>query len=567
MFHSVVDFAQQMVGQNGWHVLTSDGASTQTLITGTDYASQFISLPNTIMLAICTALVLLMVPGLAFFYAGLVRRKNVTTMLLQTVASMFITTFIWIIFGFSLSFGTTTPGGFIGNISDYALLRNVIFVNGFQGGATLVVNTTLAAGVPFILFFLFQLAFAIITPALVVGAFADRLSWRGYIFFNLMFTIFVYIPAAHWIWGGGFLAQAGVIDWAGGIVIHVTCGAAAIAAVMVIKRRVILKKESTKPHSVPLVAIGGALLFFGWFGFNTGGGTYMPIAGVPGQQLSIAGVNGVFGQTFIQSEVSHYFYTAGVSAFANTAIATVFGMLIFVTLDAFISRKPSVVGAFTGGIAGLATITPTAGYIPIWASMVVASSGALICYGFAKLNHKTHFDDALEVWPIHGIGGVVGAMLVGAFATIAVNPTIGVMNGTVSSAPAFGVFGLTQMGSGYLFGVQVGAIVIVGAWTFVFMAMTFVIIKYLFKGTGLLNAEQQIEGVDEVVTGEEAYAAVYNIEPILVGQGEEVQEPEHHEHSKAETAEQVKALSDKVDRALFANNVPVEVIERKEETH
>lgn len=550
----VVNFAATFSG----HVLTSDGASTQTLITG-QMAQAYISVPNTIMLAICTALVLLMVPGLAFFYCGLVRRKNVTTMILQTMASMFITTIIWILFGFSLSFGTATPGGFIGNISDYALLRNIIFADGFQGGPTLVVNTTLAAGVPFILFFLFQLAFAIITPALVVGAFASRLSWRGYIFFNLMFTLFVYIPAANWIWGGGFLAQAGVIDWAGGIVIHVTCGAAAIGAVTVIKKRAILKKESTKPHSVPLVAIGAAILFFGWFGFNTGGGTYIPIAGIPGSQ--IANTSLYFTPDYVINQAHSYFLNAGVSAFANTAIATVFGMLIWTVFDSFVAKKPSLVSTLTGGIAGLATITPTAGFVPIWASMVIATSGAIICYGFTKLNHKIHFDDALEVWPVHGIGGLVGAMLVGAFASVAVNPTIGVMNGSISAAPHFGMFGPEQLGSGYLFGVQVGAIVLIGTWTFFFMVLTFLIIKYLFRGTGVLSVEQQIEGVDNVVlNGEDAYPSVFNVEPILLGQGEMLEDDSHsHKHT---TEECIKSLSDKVEKAMFVNNV-----ERKEETH
>ena len=432
-----------------------------------------IDIGATILLAVCTALVLFMVPGLAIFYGGLVRKNNVSTIMAQSFISMAIVTMIWIFGGFGLAFGSS-QGGFIGNPADYFLFRNILFTDGWKN-LGMVASDQYAAGVPFILFFLFQLAFAIITPALVSGAFADRLSFRGYIIFTVLFTLLVYIPVCHWIWGGGFLASHGVIDWAGGIVIHATCGLAAIASVVALKKRKILGKEDLSPNSIPLVAIGAGILFFGWFGFNVGGACLIPHTDV---------------NTPVNTQGA---ISAGLSAFANSFIAMCIAMIVWIIFDKITKKHTSLISILTAGVAGLATITPTAGFVPIWASLVIGFVGAVICYWMCQLNHHTHFDDALEVWPVHGIGGIVGSLLVGAFATTTVNPVI---------------LGPTQhigasLGSGYLFGMQVGAIALVCAWTFVFSLGIFYLTKFTHDEA---TPKQQIIGLDKVYFDEQAYS-------------------------------------------------------------
>ena len=426
-----------------------------------------INITATVVLLVCTALVLFMVPGLAIFYGGLTRRKNVVTIIAQCFISCTIVTLIWIFGGFSLAFGTSA-GGFIGNPGDYFFFRNVLFTNGW-GNLSLVVNTNLANGVPFIAFFLFQLAFAIITPALVTGAFADRLKYRGYILFTILFTLFIYIPVCHWVWGGGFLMTGGAIDWAGGVVIHATCGMAAIMSVITLKRREILPNETTTPHSLPLVSVGAAILFFGWFGFNVGGATYAPGTTLP-DATNILNV--------------------AVAAFANSFIAMVSATTIWTTIDYIIKKHTTLTGILTAGVAGLATITPAAGFVPIWASLIIGLVGGLVCYWMCKLNHKTGFDDALEVWPVHGVGGVTGSILVAAFATPWVNPFI---------LPKF----VTGLGSGLLLGWQLAMIIVVCLWTGVF---SYGIFYLLIKLGCKADNQQQIDGLDNVLFGENAYS-------------------------------------------------------------
>lgn len=426
-----------------------------------------INITATVVLLLCTALVLFMVPGLAIFYGGLTRRKNVVTIIAQCFISSTIVTLIWIFGGFSLAFGTTA-GGFIGNPADYFFFRNIIFTNGW-GDLALVVNTNFANGVPFIAFFLFQLAFAIITPALVTGAFADRLKYRGYILFTILFTLFIYIPVCHWVWGGGFLMTNGAIDWAGGVVIHATCGMAAITSVLLLKKREILSNETTTPHSLPLVSIGAAILFFGWFGFNVGGSTYIPGASMPDATKILS---------------------VGIAAFANSFIAMVSATAIWTIVDYITKKHTTLTGILTAGVAGLATITPTAGFVPIWSSLVIGFVGGLICYLMCRLNHKTGFDDALEVWPVHGVGGVVGSILVAAFATPWINPFI---------LPSF----VTSMGSGLLLGWQLAMISVVCLWTGVF---SYGIFYLLIKLGCKADNQQQIDGLDNVLFGENAYS-------------------------------------------------------------
>lgn len=466
----------------------------QDIAIGTS-AMNFINPVNTVLLAICTALVFFMLPGLAFFYAGLLRKKNVVTLLQQVFASAAIVTVIWIVFGFSLAFGNSWKG-IIGDIRDFALFRNIIF-NSDWSSPSIVVNKTLAAGVPFVLFFLFQLAFAVITPALVVGAFADRLTWRGYVIFNILFTVFIYIPACHWIWGGGFLAQWGAIDWAGGIVIHATCGLAAVGSVLILKRRKVLLKESLDPHNIPLVAIGASILFFGWFGFNMGGSSYLALSD---SNLTNKQVLDSLNQQLIN---------VGIASFSNSFIAMAMGMLVWIVFDWIFRRKTSFIGLVTGAIAGLATITPTAGYVVIWASVPIGLLGGVVTYGVAKLFHSIHFDDALEVFPIHGVGGIVGSLILGALITPSINPN-------AIQAPVGTI--LPTYGSLKIFILELIAVSIVSAWTLVITVISFVIIKYLFLGE--LRYEEQIKGADQVIHNESAYGHEYNIDNIINGVGE-----------------------------------------------
>lgn len=510
------------------HELNS-GAASQFLVTGHD-AYNYISPTATIILAISTALVLFMVPGLAFFYGGLVRKKNVATIMAQCFISAAIVAAIWIFGGFGLAFGSDAKGGFIGNIADYVFFKNIFFTNGWHD-LGMVVNVSIANGVPFVLFFLFQLAFAIITPALVVGAFADRLSWRGYIIFNILFTIFIYIPVCHWIWGGGFLETAGVIDWAGGIVIHATCGLAAIASVIVLGRRSILKKENTAPSSLALMSVGAGILFFGWFGFNVGGATY---AVLPTNLTTIQQVQTYLSNLDAFKQSMNVALNVGVTAFVNSFLGMVAAMLMWMTLDfSFNKGKTSFASILTAGVAGLATITPGAGYVPMWAGLVFGLIGGLITYLMCKVNHHTHFDDALEVWPVHGIGGIVGGLLVGALATTLVNPNI------LGSAQHLG----TTLGSGYLFGVQVGAIALVCAWTLVFALMIFGITLFT---KDKVNTPDQIEGLDKVYFNEVCYADEILPEMVLTGEGNQLvtvthsPKKEHHKHASGCCAKKEK---------------------------
>ncbi|MBQ5728199.1 MAG: ammonium transporter, partial [Mailhella sp.] len=307
---------------------------------------------DTAFILFCTALVCLMTPGLAFFYGGLVRRKNVLTIMMQSFISMGVIAVIWIFGGFSLAFGPSV-NGIIGDIGYHFALDKV-------GAAP---SPDYASTVPFILFFAYQLMFAIITPALITGAFAGRFNFRGYLQFLVLWMILVYLPACHWIWGGGFLARLGVVDFAGGIVIHVSAGFAALATVMFLgPRDDIAPGEKAEPNNLPLVAIGAGLLWFGWFGFNAGG-------------------------AYAADDLASY-------AFTNTTISGSIAMLVWMLLDWRHEHRPSFSGVLVG---------------------------AVVCY-FAKcVQEKFRFDDALEVWRAHGMGGVTGALLIGVFASKAIN--------------------------------------------------------------------------------------------------------------------------------------------------
>jgi Amt family ammonium transporter len=274
---------------------------------------------DTALVLISAALVALMTPGLAFFYGGLVRRKNVLSIMMQSFISMGIVTILWVLVGFSLSFSGDN-WGIIGNFQ-YLFLTGVGFAPNPEHGAT----------IPFLAFFLFQEMFAIITPALITGAFADRVNFKSYLYFLVLWSLLVYIPFTHWVWGGGFLARLGLVDFAGGIVVHLSAGFAALASVFVVGKRVMVPGEKRGPHNIAFVALGTGLLWFGWFGFN--GGSALAATGV------------------------------AATAFVNTDIAASVAMVAWLFVSWARDGKPSMTGAMTGAVAGLATVAPAAGYV------------------------------------------------------------------------------------------------------------------------------------------------------------------------------------------------------------
>lgn len=397
---------------------------------------------DTAFVLISAALVFLMTPGLAFFYGGLVRRKNVLTIMMQSFISLGVVTIIWVFGGFSLAFGTDI-GGVIGNF-EYFLLNGV-------GTAP---NPSYGPTIPFLAFFVYQEMFAIITPALITGAFADRVNFKSYLKFLVFWSIFVYIPLAHWIWGGGFLQKLGVVDFAGGIVVHISAGFASLASVFFVGKRKLQPGERHAPHNIAFVALGAGLLWFGWFGFN--GGSALASKGL------------------------------AAAAFVNTDIAGSVAMVTWLIISWLHEGKPSLVGALTGSVAGLATITPAAGYVPVWASVIIGLLASSICYLAIQLRIKLDWDDALDVWGLHGIGGVLGSILVGVFASSAVNGVSGLIEGNVRQ-----------------FLVQFSGVVFVTVYSFV---VTYIILKVVnYFDPVRVSDEIEAKGLDETIHGEIAY--------------------------------------------------------------
>ena len=329
---------------------------------------------------VATALVFLMTPGLAFFYGGMVHRKNVISTMIKSVVAAGVVSVLWIVFGFSLAFGDSI-GGIVGNPSTFLFFKDV------NSGEP----WSLAPSIPKSLFSMFQLMFAIITPGLVVGAVAERIRFNAYILFTVLFTILVYAPLAHWSWHpDGFLFQWGALDFAGGTVVHISAGCAALAGALVLKRRrVHLEGEEVPPANVPYVLIGTGLLWFGWFGFNAG---------------SALGANAL-----------------AVSAFATTNTAAAAAGLSWMFFDVLKGKKPSVLGFCIGAVVGLVAITPGAGFVGIPQSIFIGVVAAIISNIAVYYKSKSKLDDTLDVFPCHGLGGIVGMLLTGVFASKAVN--------------------------------------------------------------------------------------------------------------------------------------------------
>ena len=396
---------------------------------------------DTGFMLLATSLVMLMTPGLAFFYGGLVGRKSVLTIMMQSFVSMGITTILWFTVGYSLCFGGDV-GGIIGNL-DYVFLKGITPLAEFSG----------AGGIPLLVFVSYQMMFAIITPALITGAFANRINFKAYLIFLVLWLVFVYFPFVHMVWGGGILQQWGVLDFAGGIVVHAIAGMAALASVFYVGRR---QSEDQGPHSIPLVALGTGLLWFGWYGFNAG------------SELKVDSITAL--------------------AFVNTDLAASFAAITWLIIEWWQKGKPKFVGLLTGAVAGLATVTPAAGYVSPVAAVIIGIVAGLVCYHAITLKNRLKWDDALDVWGVHGVGGVIGVIMLGLFASQAINPggTNGLFSGNVS-------FFLKQTVS------------VVGASIYAF-AFTYIVLKLINKITPVrVSKEEEAIGVDEVLHGENAY--------------------------------------------------------------
>lgn len=338
---------------------------------------------DTAWMLVATALVLLMtIPGLALFYGGMVRKKNVLSLLMQCFAICCLMSILWMVIGYSLAFDA--GNAYVGGLSK-------VFLKDLTVGA---VNGT----IPDSLFMVFQMTFAIITPALIVGAFADRMKFSAMLWFTGIWMLVVYAPVVHWVWGGGFLSKDGVLDFAGGTVVHINAGVAGLVAAIMIGKRKGLGTESLAPHNLVLSVIGAALLWVGWFGFNAG---------------SALAANGTAAMAMVV-----------------TQIATAAAALTWMFIEWGLRGKPSVLGIISGAIGGLVAITPAAGFVDPMGALFIGIGSGIACYwGATWLKRKAGYDDALDVFGIHGIGGIVGALLTGVFANKAIGGTAGLLEG------------------------------------------------------------------------------------------------------------------------------------------
>lgn len=397
---------------------------------------------DTAFILISAALVLLMTPALAFFYGGLVRRKNVLNTIMFSFVSIALVSIQWVFIGYSLSFGPDI-GGFIGGL-DWFGLNNV----------GLTPHPVYGPTIPHQAFMVFQMMFAIITPALITGAFVERMKFKTFLIFILLWTTLVYDPIAHWVWGiGGWLGTLGALDFAGGNVVHISSGVSALAAALVIGKRKSFEKGSMEPHDIRMMLLGAGLLWFGWFGFN--GGSALASGAL------------------------------ATSAFTVTHIAASAGALSWMIVSWIKQKKPSVVGVATGAVAGLVAITPASGFVGPMAAVVIGLSVGVISFYAIEFKNKMGFDDALDVWAVHGIGGTWGALATGLFASVAIN-----------AGGANGLF----YGNASLLGLQ--AISVGVTWIYAF-AVTIVILKVLDWTMGLrVNEDEEESGIDISQHGE-----------------------------------------------------------------
>ncbi|WP_368293907.1 ammonium transporter [Dehalobacter sp. TBBPA1] len=394
---------------------------------------------------ISTALVMLMTPGLAFFYGGLVKKRHVLSMMMQSIIAMGVVTLIWVVLGYSLAFGPDI-GSVIGGL-DHLMLKGVGLEPRTEG-----------ATIPHLLFMVFQMMFAILTPALMTGATAERLRFPAFVLLMSFWSLLVYVPIAHWVWGGGWLGNLGALDFAGGTVVHISSGFSGLIAALVIGKRINKSTDPTIPHNIPYVILGGTLLWFGWFGFNAG------------SELAADGI--------------------AVIAFVTTFIAAALGLLGWVVAEKLHRGKPTVLGAISGAVAGLVAITPACAYVTNASAMVIGLVAGGLCYfAVAILKDKLGYDDALDAFGIHGIGGTWGALATGIFCTTAVNP--------------LGKDGLFYTGDFHQVGIQLIAVLA----TYIYAGLvTFILLKVIGAITPLTATEaEQVSGLDTTQHGESAY--------------------------------------------------------------
>ena len=409
---------------------------------------------HTAWLLTSTALVLFMTPGLAFFYGGMVRGRNVLAMLMKNYVAMGVVTVTWVVIGYSLAFSGDWQGlGLIGNLEFFAL--------GELGFGT-EIGLEDGDGIPDSVFLLFQLMFAIITPALISGAVAERMKFTSWVVFIAIWSIIVYAPMAHWVWGGGFIGSSegteipgiGALDFAGGLVVHINAGVAALALVMVLGPRLGWRREVMRPHALPFTVLGAGMLWFGWFGFNAG---------------SALAADGAAGNAFLTTQIA-----AGVAA------------LTWALAEQFKHGRPTTLGFASGAVAGLVAITPAAGFVsPLWALVIGAAAG-LICFLALQIKFRYGFDDSLDVVAVHMVGGIVGALLLGLFAEAAIGGTDGAFFGNVEQL-------LRQ------------AISIVVALVFSFV-VTYVIAVIIDRTMGLrVSEDEERRGLDVSLHEEQGY--------------------------------------------------------------
>lgn len=391
-----------------------------------------------------SALVLLMTPGLAFFYGGLVRRKNTTATIMHSLTCMGIAGVVWVLWGYSLAFSRDLGGlGLVGGL-DWLLLN----------GVSATESGPYADNIPHQAFAVFQGMFAIITPALITGAFAERMKFSAFFLFTVIWITVVYAPVAHWVWNAnGWLGGLGVLDFAGGTVVHINSGIAALAAALIIGRRIGFGELPMPPHNVPMVVLGAGLLWFGWFGFNAG---------------SALAADGT-----------------AVNAFVVTNTAAAAGVLGWVGMSWFFIKKPSIIGAASGAVAGLVAITPAAGFVGAGPAVLIGLAAGVICYWSVELLLKLKVDDALAVWGVHGMGGVWGALATGLF--------VGIGFGELNE----GVTRIQQVG------LQAIGILVTVVWSFALTAIILLALKYTI-GLRVKDVEEEI-GTDLSQHGEQAY--------------------------------------------------------------
>jgi Amt family ammonium transporter len=396
---------------------------------------------DTAFILVCAALVMFMTPGLALFYGGLVRNKNVLGTIMHSFVMLGVATLVWVFVGYSLSFGTDV-GGIIGGFDYFAL-------SGVGMAADGPVDN-----IPHLAFMIFQCMFAVITPALITGAFAERIKFGAFVLFSILWVIFVYSPMCHWVWGGGWMGAMGALDFAGGAVVHMSSGAAALAAAICLGKRKGYGSEAYIPHNLPMTVLGAGILWFGWFGFNAG---------------SALAADG-----------------AAANAFVTTHVATAAAAVGWLLVEKWHRGKATTLGAASGAVAGLVAITPAAGFVTPMGAILVGLGGGVVCYGGVLLKAKFGYDDALDVVGIHGLGGTWGALATGLFAA----ESIGGVNGLFYGNPG-------QLWTQF--------VSVVATWAFCFIA-SFILFKVVDGVMGLrVSEEDEISGLDVTQHSEAGY--------------------------------------------------------------